>query len=82
MDCNEKMGFDVCESCYCTKSKLPGRFNQQHTADHRHKLVEPEKIRHLFLQFTSEDGYVHLLASEEFTNGHLLSDESQDDQSF
>ncbi|RVW25604.1 E3 ubiquitin-protein ligase PRT1 [Vitis vinifera] len=30
-DCKEKIGFDLCGDCYNTNSKLPGRFNQQHT---------------------------------------------------
>lgn len=34
-DCSEKIGFDLCSDCYNTNSKLPGRFNQQHTAEHR-----------------------------------------------
>ncbi|XP_020260157.1 E3 ubiquitin-protein ligase PRT1-like isoform X2 [Asparagus officinalis] len=34
-DCKEKVGFDVCEACYHTSFKLPGRFNQQHTVEHR-----------------------------------------------
>ncbi|KAL5212913.1 hypothetical protein ABZP36_023760 [Zizania latifolia] len=37
-DCTELIGFDLCEACYNTKSKLPGRFNQQHTPDHRMEL--------------------------------------------
>ncbi|XP_068666048.1 E3 ubiquitin-protein ligase PRT1-like isoform X2 [Aristolochia californica] len=44
-DCMEKIGFDLCESCYDTRSKLPGRFNQQHTPDHRLMLVQPERLR-------------------------------------
>eukprot|EP00252_Welwitschia_mirabilis_P020917 TRINITY_DN5234_c0_g1_i1.p1 TRINITY_DN5234_c0_g1~~TRINITY_DN5234_c0_g1_i1.p1 ORF type:complete len:486 (+),score=92.79 TRINITY_DN5234_c0_g1_i1:235-1692(+) len=34
-DCTEKIGFDLCESCYQRGSLLPGRFNQQHRAGHR-----------------------------------------------
>eukprot|EP01018_Ginkgo_biloba_P009929 Gb_06840 [translate_table: standard] len=33
-DCHELIGFDLCETCYEAGSRLPGRFNQQHTADH------------------------------------------------
>lgn len=35
IDCAEIMGFDLCSHCYNTRSKLPGRFNQQHTPEHR-----------------------------------------------
>ncbi|KAK7310524.1 hypothetical protein RJT34_08078 [Clitoria ternatea] len=31
------MGFDLCGDCYTTRSKLPGRFNQQHTSEHEFK---------------------------------------------
>ncbi|KAK1308330.1 E3 ubiquitin-protein ligase PRT1 [Acorus calamus] len=34
-DCMESIGFDLCGDCYESRSKLPGRFNQQHTPDHR-----------------------------------------------
>lgn len=39
LDCKEAVGFDLCENCYDTRSKLPGRFNQQHTPEHRFVLV-------------------------------------------
>jgi hypothetical protein len=37
-DCTERIGFDLCGECYNNRSKLPGRFNQQHTSDHRMEL--------------------------------------------
>ncbi|CAL4886648.1 unnamed protein product [Urochloa decumbens] len=37
-DCTELIGFDLCGTCYRSSSKLPGRFNQQHTPDHRMEL--------------------------------------------
>lgn len=37
-DCTELIGFDLCEACYNSSSKLPGRFNQRHTPDHRMEL--------------------------------------------
>lgn len=37
-DCEEAIGFDLCETCYSNSSKLPGRFNQQHTPDHVFEL--------------------------------------------
>ncbi|KAL7209627.1 hypothetical protein ACSBR1_031227 [Camellia fascicularis] len=40
-DCKERIGFDLCEGCYNSSSKLPGRFNQQHTPDHKLEIVPP-----------------------------------------
>ncbi|CAH9084938.1 unnamed protein product [Cuscuta epithymum] len=42
-DCKEKMGFDLCGECYRNSSSnlRPGRFNQQHTADHKFNLMQP-----------------------------------------
>ncbi|PIN11554.1 hypothetical protein CDL12_15837 [Handroanthus impetiginosus] len=45
-DCFEKMGFDLCEGCYNSSSKLPGRFNQQHTEEHRFTVVPPSNLRY------------------------------------
>lgn len=42
-DCVEKIGFDLCGDCYNTQSKLPGRFNQQHTPDHKFDIVKLSK---------------------------------------
>jgi len=63
-DCKEKVGFDVCGACYHTSSKLPGRFNQQHTPDNRLELDDsrllPKILIHRNLQpessFQSEVG--------------------------
>ena len=41
IDCLEQIGFDLCEGCYNSSSKLPGRFNQQHKPDHKFKVVQP-----------------------------------------
>ncbi|CAH2052630.1 unnamed protein product [Thlaspi arvense] len=38
-DCKEMIGYDLCKDCYESPSKIPGRFNQQHTPDHRLELV-------------------------------------------
>lgn len=40
IDCKEKIGFDLCGNCYKNRSKRPGRFNQQHTPDHKFQLVQ------------------------------------------
>ncbi|KAL7177349.1 hypothetical protein ACSBR2_030661 [Camellia fascicularis] len=46
-DCKERIGFDLCEGCYNSSSKLPGRFNQQHTPDHKLEIVPPMDITNL-----------------------------------
>lgn len=38
-DCVEIVGFDLCENCHKSSSKLPGRFNQQHTDEHQFELI-------------------------------------------
>ncbi|CAJ1796558.1 unnamed protein product [Sphenostylis stenocarpa] len=48
-DCKEKMGFDLCGDCYATRSKLPGRFNQQHTSEHKFKLVQSDLVHNFML---------------------------------
>lgn len=44
IDCKEKMGYDLCKDCYETPSKVPGRFNQQHTPDHRLELAQVPQV--------------------------------------
>ncbi|KAL9228316.1 hypothetical protein vseg_003909 [Gypsophila vaccaria] len=39
-DCVENIGFDLCGDCYKTSSKRPGRFNQQHTPEHKFELMK------------------------------------------
>ncbi|XP_020232528.1 E3 ubiquitin-protein ligase PRT1 [Cajanus cajan] len=53
IDCKEKMGFDLCGDCYATRSKLPGRFNQQHTSEHKFKLVEPNVLQNIMLRLAT-----------------------------
>ncbi|XP_065030018.1 E3 ubiquitin-protein ligase PRT1-like [Musa acuminata AAA Group] len=52
-DWKEAVGFDLCEACYKTKSKLPGRFNQQHTPDHKFELDELHMLRNILLRRAS-----------------------------
>ncbi|KAK3013429.1 hypothetical protein RJ639_010241 [Escallonia herrerae] len=49
-DCVEDIGFDLCGDCYNTRSKLPGRFNQQHTPEHNFELVESNAVHHMMLR--------------------------------
>ncbi|XP_060178884.1 E3 ubiquitin-protein ligase PRT1-like [Lycium barbarum] len=53
-DCKEKIGFDLCEGCYKSSSKLPGRFNQQHTPEHQFELVQPLQVRNVVLRLQPE----------------------------
>lgn len=86
IDCKEKMGFDLCGECYNTQSKLPGRFNQQHTSEHRFKLVPPNIIRNIMLRLVTGqlgDSSVdsESLGNIEFTTEVSgLSDDGEDNQ--
>ncbi|XP_057783628.1 E3 ubiquitin-protein ligase PRT1 [Salvia miltiorrhiza] len=44
-DCVETIGFDLCENCFKISSKLPGRFNQQHTMEHKFEVIQPNHLR-------------------------------------
>lgn len=58
-DCVEAIGFDLCGDCYNTRSKLPGRFNQQHTPEHSFEVVGSNSIRSMILRLIRgqvEDG--------------------------
>lgn len=59
-DCKERIGFDLCEGCYKSSSKLPGRFNQQHTPEHQFELIHPRQVRNVVLRLQpgrlEEDG--------------------------
>ncbi|KAF5941939.1 hypothetical protein HYC85_019581 [Camellia sinensis] len=54
-DCKERIGFDLCEGCYNNSSKLPGRFNQQHTPDHKLEIVPPMDITNLVEQSEEDE---------------------------
>ncbi|CAN8268578.1 unnamed protein product [Cochlearia groenlandica] len=43
-DCKEEIGYDLCKDCYETPSKVPGRFNQQHTPEHRLERAEVPQL--------------------------------------
>jgi hypothetical protein len=78
-DCKEEIGFDLCGDCYNTRSKLPGRFNQQHTPEHKFKLVRsnfPNILRLLTVEL--EDNTV--IASEDSENESPASTLSSDAQ--
>lgn len=51
LDCQESIGFDLCGTCYEKGSMLPGRFNQQHTSEHRFQEITiryQEYLTHLY----------------------------------
>ncbi|KAL4360479.1 hypothetical protein GQ457_04G026530 [Hibiscus cannabinus] len=65
-DCTEKMGFDLCGGCYKTRPKLPGRFNQRHTPDHKFELTRrdiPRRLRLLTEQL--ENGSTSIIVIDE-----------------
>jgi hypothetical protein len=64
-DCTELIGFDLCEACYNSSSNLPGRFNQQHTPDHRMEADETALLPRL-LRFHGipEEGPEDLMLQE------------------
>lgn len=63
-DCVERIGFDLCENCHKSSSKLPGRFNQQHTKDHQFEVIQPSHLRMVLSSLGAE-----LSAEEEETGG-------------
>ncbi|KAJ1429357.1 Zinc finger, ZZ-type [Sesbania bispinosa] len=75
-DCKEKMGFDLCGECYDTRSKLPGRFNQQHTSEHKFKLVQPNIIRNIMLRLVTGQLGDSSIDTESFGNLEFTSDAS------
>ncbi|KAH7862135.1 hypothetical protein Vadar_000553 [Vaccinium darrowii] len=52
IDCKEAIGFDLCGDCYNTRSKVPGRFNQQHTPDHRFEKEKSKTLRKHYVETT------------------------------
>jgi len=62
-DCTELIGFDLCETCYNSSSKLPGRFNQQHTPDHRMELDNSALLQRL-LRFPLQEIQQELMMEE------------------
>ncbi|KAM7271977.1 hypothetical protein ACFE04_031191 [Oxalis oulophora] len=67
-DCVEKIGFDLCGDCYKTTSKLPGRFNQQHTPDHKFELIKLRKMK------------LKLVKLEDGTRGLVISDDDEPEE--
>lgn len=39
-ECTEKIGFDLCGSCYNNGGSLLGRFNQEHKPNHRMERIK------------------------------------------
>ncbi|OMP03669.1 Zinc finger, ZZ-type [Corchorus olitorius] len=53
-DCVEKIGFDLCESCYKAPVQIVGRFNQQHKPEHEFEIVPPLSISDFIFRMNSE----------------------------
>ncbi|XP_050207061.1 E3 ubiquitin-protein ligase PRT1 [Mercurialis annua] len=53
-DCVEEIGFDLCEDCYNTRSKRPGRFNQKHTPEHKFERINSNNIRRIIWGLLNE----------------------------
>lgn len=62
IDCKEAIGFDLCGDCYNTRSKVPGRFNQQHTPDHRFEKEKSKTLRNIMLRLLRGESVDGLLA--------------------
>lgn len=70
-DCEEKVGFDLCGDCYNTCSKLPGRFNQQHTPEHKFELVPSNKMHNIMLRLVTgqiDDGSTLFITADASEN--------------
>ncbi|XP_073021003.1 E3 ubiquitin-protein ligase PRT1-like [Primulina eburnea] len=46
----EEIGYDLCKTCYSTSSKLHGRFNQQHTSDHKFEIMKSSAMHTMLLR--------------------------------
>ncbi|KZV56437.1 hypothetical protein F511_08335, partial [Dorcoceras hygrometricum] len=49
-DCVEEIGYDLCQTCHSTSSKLQGRFNQQHTSDHKFEILKSSAVHEMMLR--------------------------------
>ncbi|KAJ4897570.1 E3 ubiquitin-protein ligase PRT1 [Raphanus sativus] len=76
-DCKEEIGYDLCKDCYETPSKVPGRFNQQHTPDHRLELAQVPQ----FLVNIESIGFLLGPMVSEGVSGEENSDDDDDDDS-
>ncbi|KAI3449887.1 hypothetical protein Pfo_006552 [Paulownia fortunei] len=90
-DCVEQIGYDLCKDCYTTCSKLPGRFNQQHTSEHKFEIVKSNAMHNIMLRLLRgqlqeasavsdalHDGSANVIPSSDNTNedGENVVDES------
>jgi hypothetical protein len=70
-DCKEEIGYDLCKDCYETPSKVPGRFNQQHTPDHRLELARSPQV---LINFNS----IGILLGPVISNEGMDTDEGEE----
>lgn len=59
-DCKEAIGFDLCETCYNSSSKLPGRFNQQHKPDHGFEIDKSQMLCSILFRSFVDDPHQDL----------------------
>ncbi|KAL3812358.1 hypothetical protein ACJIZ3_013626 [Penstemon smallii] len=71
-DCVEQIGFDLCEECHNSSSKLPGRFNQQHTQDHQFSEEPPPCLRNLILSLEADYSEDHELSIVDSDNPEVV----------
>jgi len=63
LDCPEKMGYDLCKECYSSELRFSGKFNQNHTIDHRMKEAPMKATQiHLLQAWNPELPYSKLMS--------------------
>ncbi|GER25032.1 E3 ubiquitin-protein ligase PRT1 [Striga asiatica] len=78
-DCVEQVGYDLCRDCYTTSSKLPGRFNQQHTSDHQFQILKSNPMHNIMLRLLN--GQLHEVSaiSDALNNNSSANEVSSSD---
>lgn len=89
-DCEEIAGFDLCECCYNSSSKLPGRFNQQHTPEHKLENVQLRLVANVASRLETDQyesdspddmGFSPFArVPEEDSASHMSSDDTSENQ--
>ncbi|KAH7836221.1 hypothetical protein Vadar_033771 [Vaccinium darrowii] len=81
-DCKESIGFDLCEGCYNSSSKLPGRFNQQHTPEHKFENIQLDLAYLASRLGTDENEFdsPNGMGGFSLSASHLSSDDTSENQ--
>ncbi|KAH7332037.1 hypothetical protein KP509_20G064900 [Ceratopteris richardii] len=56
-ECIEKIGFDLCGSCYKHGGYVIGRFNQEHHPQHHMEQICPQEVHHI-LNLNIQNGFI------------------------